>query len=121
MARGRDGGKAGDAAARMAWSLAAEAVAVRHEHTSKAKSGGRPACALRETGALFRSLQADPFGTVTKIVNDETLKDVDAKRKAALAELVQAFTEPVSAAQSAGGSAADRRVTSCGFRRPWPC
>ena len=95
---GRDGGKAGDAAGSLAWSLAAEAVAVRHEHASKAKSGADPLAALRETGALFGSLQADPFGTVAKIVNDETLKDVDAKRKAALAELVQAFTASVGGA-----------------------
>jgi len=89
-------GKGPDPRSSLAWNLAAEAVAIRHEHVGKSKSGGDPLAALRETGALFSSLQSDPFDTVAKIVNDEALKDVDAKRRAALAELINAFTERVT-------------------------
>jgi transcriptional regulator with XRE-family HTH domain len=94
---GSDGsGKARDPTSSLAWNLAAEAVAIRHEHNAKSKAGADPLAALRETGALFRSLQTEPFESVAKIVNDEALKDVDAKRRATLAELIQAFTDSVS-------------------------
>ena len=91
-------GKGRDPTSSHAWNLAAEAVAIRHEHTAKSKAGADPLAALRETGALFHSLQAEPFDTVAKIVNDDALKDVDAKRRARLAALIQAFTESVSGA-----------------------
>jgi hypothetical protein len=87
----------------LAWSLAAAAVAIRQEQASKSKAGSDPLAELRETGALFQSLQAEPFETVAKIVNDDALKDADAKRKAALAELIQAFTESI------GGASGRRR------------
>ncbi len=93
-AAARPGGKALDPRGTLAWSLAAEAVAIRHEH-GRSKSGGDPLATWRETGALFRSLQTEPFDTVAKILNDEALKDIDAKRKAALAQLIQSFTESV--------------------------
>jgi len=91
-------GKGRDPTSSHAWNLAAEAVAIRHEHTAKSKAGADPLAALRETGALFHSLQAEPFDTVAKIVNDDALRDVDAKRRAKLAALIQAFTESVSGA-----------------------
>lgn len=98
---GPDGsGKGRDPTSSLAWNLAEEAVAIRHEHTAKSKTGADPLAALRETGALFRSLQTEPFETVAKIVDDEALKDVDAKRRGALAELIRAFTESVSEAAS---------------------
>ena len=96
---GPDGsGKGPDPTSSLAWNLAAEAVAIRHEHTAKSKAGADPLAVLRETGTLFRSLQTEPFDTVAKIVNDEALKDVDAKRRGTLAEFIQAFTESVSEA-----------------------
>ena len=55
-----------------------------------------PLAVLRETSSLFRSLQAEPFDTVSAILNDAALKTVDAKHKARLAELIQAYTESVS-------------------------
>jgi transcriptional regulator with XRE-family HTH domain len=101
---GRDGVDRGpDRAGSLAWSVAAEAAAIRLEQSSRSKAGADPLAALRETGALFQSLQAEPFETVARIVNDEAIKDLDAKRKAALAELIQAFTESI------GGAAAARR------------
>lgn len=87
----------------IAWSLAAEAAAIHQEHNSKSKAAADPLAALRETGALFHSLQTEPFETVARIVNDDALKEVDAKRKAALADLIQAFTASV------GGAVAGRR------------
>ena len=71
-------------------------MAIRHEHARQVQGGGRSAGDVRETGALFRSLQRDPFDTVAEIVDDPALKDVDAERKARLAELIQAYTESVS-------------------------
>ena len=94
---GLESAKVRDPLSSLAWSLAAEAVAIRHEQANK-KVGGDPLAALRDTGALFASLQADPFGTVAKVVSDEALKDVDSKRKATLAELARAFTDAVSGA-----------------------
>lgn len=81
----------------LAWALAREAVAIRHEHL-RSKGGGDPLQMLQETGALFRSLQAEPFDVATQILEDRTLKDVDPKRKAKLAELMKAYTDSVSAA-----------------------
>jgi transcriptional regulator with XRE-family HTH domain len=90
------GGKGADPISSLAWNLAAEAVAIRHEHGARSKAGADPLAVLRETGALFRSLQSEPFDTVAKLLNDAALKDVDAKHKARLAELIQAYTESVS-------------------------
>ncbi len=89
-------GKGGDPVSSLAWGLAAEAAAIRQEHGGKSKASGDPLAALRETGALFSSLQSEPFDTVAEILNDPALKDVDAKHKARLAELIQAFTDKVS-------------------------
>jgi transcriptional regulator with XRE-family HTH domain len=96
-------GKATNPTASLAWSLAAEAAAIRQEHHSKSKTTGDPLAELRETSVLFQSLQAEPFETVARIVNDDALREMDAKRKAALADLIQAFTESI------GGAAALRR------------
>jgi transcriptional regulator with XRE-family HTH domain len=96
----KSGGKALDPRGTLAWSLAAEAVAIRHEQ-GRSKAGSDPLATWRETGALFRSLQAEPFDTVAKIVNDEALKDIDARRKTVLAQLIQSFTESVREAAAA--------------------
>lgn len=98
------GGSAPDPLGTLAWSLAAEAIALRHEHAGK-KAGSDPLETLQETSALYRALQAEPFGTVTEIVRDRALKDVDAKRKTRLAELAQAFTDSLSQ----GAAARQRR------------
>jgi transcriptional regulator with XRE-family HTH domain len=90
------GGKGADPVSSLAWNLAAEAVAIRHEHGARSKAVADPLAVLRETSALFSSLQSEPFDTVTAILNDAALKDVDAKHKARLAELIQAYTGSVS-------------------------
>jgi transcriptional regulator with XRE-family HTH domain len=97
---GEAGGKGADPRSSLAWNLASEAVAIRHEHGSKSKAAADPLAVLRETGTLFRSLQTEPFETVAAILNDAALKDVDAKHKARLAELIQAFTDSVSDASA---------------------
>jgi transcriptional regulator with XRE-family HTH domain len=91
-------GRGADAVGSLAWNLAAEAVAIRHQHGARSKAGGDPLEVLRETGALFSSLQSEPFDTVAAILNDAALKEVDAKHKAKLAELMRAFTGSVSQA-----------------------
>ena len=83
--------------------LTQKMAAIRQEHHSKSKTTGDPLAELRETSVLFQSLQAEPFETVARIVNDDALREMDAKRKAALADLIQAFTESI------GGAAALRR------------
>jgi transcriptional regulator with XRE-family HTH domain len=89
-------GNGPDPLSSIAWQLASAAVAIRHEHATKTKSPGDPLQTFRETGALFRSLQSGPFEAVTGILDDPTLKGADANRKAALAKLIQSFTEHVS-------------------------
>jgi hypothetical protein len=89
---GHDPGAGNVPAGSLAWGLAAEAVAIINEHAGRSKAASDPLHALQETSALFRSLQADPYGTVAQVLNDQTLKAADPRRKARLAELVQAFT-----------------------------
>jgi transcriptional regulator with XRE-family HTH domain len=89
-------GNGGDPLSSIAWQLASAAVAIRHELASKAKASGDPLETVRETSALFRSLQFNPFVAVTEIVDDPALKSTDASRKAALAKLIQSFTEQAS-------------------------
>jgi len=106
ISRGHDGeasGKGADPVSSLAWNLAAEAVGIRQEHGGRSKAAADPLAMLRETGALFGSLQAEPFQTVAAILGDTALKDVDAKHKAKLAELIQAFTGSVSDAAKRRG------------------
>jgi transcriptional regulator with XRE-family HTH domain len=86
----------GDPLSSIAWQLAAAAVAIRHENAGKSKASADPLETVRETGALFRNLRVNPFGAVTEIADDPALKSADAQRKAALAKLIQAFTEQAS-------------------------
>jgi transcriptional regulator with XRE-family HTH domain len=88
----------------LAWRLATEVVAVRNAHRSGGKEPGDPLAATRETGRLFQQLQKDPFNTIAGIVADEALKSLDAERKAELARLVEALTEPAGRAPSSSGS-----------------
>jgi DNA-binding XRE family transcriptional regulator len=94
------GSKGASPVSSLAWNLATEAVAIRHEHGAKSKVAADPLEMLRETGALFSGLQAEPYETVAALLNDSALKDVDAKHKARLAELIQAYTASVSGAPS---------------------
>jgi len=90
------GGKATDPVSSLAWSLAAEAVAIRHGRSVKPKPPGDPLAPLRETSALFSSLQAEPFETVGAILGDAALKDIGAEHQTRLAELIQAYTDSIS-------------------------
>ncbi|MBO0742989.1 MAG: helix-turn-helix transcriptional regulator [Hyphomicrobiaceae bacterium] len=93
---GETGGKGTDPVSSLAWSVAAEAVAMRLGRSAKSKPPGDPLAALRETSGLFSSLQAEPFETVGAILADPGLKDIGAEHKRRLAELIQAYTESVS-------------------------
>jgi transcriptional regulator with XRE-family HTH domain len=79
-----------------AWRLANEAAAIRSEQASRGKAAEDPLANFRDTAALFQKLQADPFGTVAEIVDDPAVKGAPAARKAAIAELIRAFTEGAS-------------------------
>jgi transcriptional regulator with XRE-family HTH domain len=101
---GGESGEGPDQLGSLAWALAREAVAIRHEH-ARARGGGDQLQILQETGALFRSLQAEPFDAAAQILEDRGLKDVDPRRKAKLAELMKTYTDAVSA----GGAGRRRR------------
>lgn len=88
--------KSTDPVSLLAWSLAAEAVGIRHGRAVKSKPAGDPLAALRETSALFSSLQAEPFETLAAILGDPALKDIGAEHKTRLAELIHAYTESIS-------------------------
>jgi hypothetical protein len=88
--------KSTDPVSLLAWSLAAEAVGIRHGRAVKSKPAGDPLAALRETSALFSSLQAEPFETLAAILGDPGLKDIGAEHKTRLAELIHAYTESIS-------------------------
>jgi transcriptional regulator with XRE-family HTH domain len=92
---GETGGKGGDAVSSLAWSLAAEAAAIRHGGSAKPKAAADPLAPLRETSALFSALQAEPFATVAAILGDAALKDIGAEHKTRLAELIHAYTDSV--------------------------
>jgi transcriptional regulator with XRE-family HTH domain len=98
----RDGtGHGPDAASTLAWRLAAEAVAIRHEQTGKSKAASDVLGTMRETGALFRSLQARPFETAVELAADPALERVDGKRRAALAGLIRSYTDSLTEARPA--------------------
>jgi hypothetical protein len=54
---------------------------------------------MRETGALFRSLQARPFDTAAELASDPALERIDGKRRGALARLIRSFTSSISEAR----------------------
>src|SRR5262245_52313090 len=83
----------------LAWRLASELASVRSARRASPKAADDPLAAARETGRLFQQLQRDPFNTIAGIVADEALKDLDAKRKAELARLVDAYADGASRAR----------------------
>jgi transcriptional regulator with XRE-family HTH domain len=96
----RDGGGRGaDAVSSLAWRLAVEAVAIRHEQPGKSKAASDALETMRETGALFRNLQARPFETAAELAADPALERVDGRRRAALAGLIRAYTDSLSEAR----------------------
>jgi hypothetical protein len=90
------GSKGTDPVSSLAWSLAAEAVGIRHGRAVKSKPADDPLAALRETSMLFSALQAEPFETVAAILGDAALKDIGAEHQTRLAELIHAYTESIS-------------------------
>jgi transcriptional regulator with XRE-family HTH domain len=80
----------------LAWRLATEVVAVRNEDGSNTKSAGDPLNAFRETGALFRKLQSDPYNAVAEFLSDPALEKLGSGRKSELAGLIRSFTDSLS-------------------------
>lgn len=89
----------------IAWKLASETVGGRAKVRSRGKATEDPLAAARETGKLFQQLQSDPFGTIASIVADDTLKHLDAKRKAGIADLIEDFTAAAAKAAPTEGRA----------------
>src|SRR5262249_52644454 len=101
IAQGSDGRSQGidNEAARLsslAWRLASETIALRSAGHAKSKTAADPFDTFREKLALLQRLRAEPFATVGEIVEDPVVKAANAGRKAALAELIQSYTESVS-------------------------
>jgi transcriptional regulator with XRE-family HTH domain len=94
----------------LAWRLASEVAMIRsRSHRSGRGTGDDPLAATRETGLLYQRFQRDPFGTVAEIAADETLANLEPKRRAAVAELIKAFTDAMAeAAQPGDRSRGDR-------------
>src|SRR5262245_25573153 len=93
----RDTGNHGpDAVSSLAWRVAVEAVAIRYEQSGKSKAANDAFETMRETGALFRRLQAKPFETAAELAADPVLERVDSKRRAALAGLIRSYTDSIS-------------------------
>src|SRR5262245_53294488 len=84
----------------LAWRLAAEVVAIRHEQPGKRATSDALEI-MRETGALFRSLQRKPYEMAADLAADPILARVDSRRRAALAGLIRAYTDSVSEARPA--------------------
>jgi transcriptional regulator with XRE-family HTH domain len=94
--RPRDGTRNGSSSqGSLAWRLASEAIAIRSE-TSKGKGPDDPLATFRDTAELFHKLQAEPFDTVGEIVGNAAVKAASPARKAAIAELIRAYTENVA-------------------------
>ena len=93
------GGYEPEAVSSLAWRLAAEAVAIRHEQAGKSKAPSDGLGTMRETGALFRSLQARPFEMAAELAADPALERVDSKRRATLAGLIRSYTDSISEAR----------------------
>ena len=99
IARGQGsdtGGRGTGPLSSLAWSLAAEAVDIRHGRSAMPKAAADPLAGLRETSVLFSSLQAEPFATVATILSDAALSDIAAEHKTRLAELIHAYTDSIS-------------------------
>jgi transcriptional regulator with XRE-family HTH domain len=80
----------------LAWRLASEVIAVHRDLGTKSNARSDPLESMRDIGTLYRHLQSDPFGTVAEILQKPELEEIDADRKAALAELIQAYTRSVA-------------------------
>jgi transcriptional regulator with XRE-family HTH domain len=91
-----EGARADPAGAR-AWLLASSIVRLRQEHLARQPEADALE-ALRETASLFAELQAKPFATVAAVARDPYLTSAPVDRRAALATLIKAFTDGLSAA-----------------------
>lgn len=81
-----------DGVAAIAWSIASEMVATRQDAEASRKGAADPLDTVRETGAVYRSLLAEPFETVAKLAEDPALRAAPPKRRAELAALMGSFT-----------------------------
>lgn len=76
----------------LAWSLASEIVTIRRESLGARTKSVDPLGDLKDTGAIYRSLLAEPFETVAGLAEDPALALAPAKRKGEIANLMSRFT-----------------------------
>jgi transcriptional regulator with XRE-family HTH domain len=94
-APGQDQGNPRDA---IAWQLAEDIVRTRRDH----EQGRRPADPLadmRDIGALYRSLVAEPFDTIAKLAEEQALSAAPTKRRTEIANLMSRFTASLQPAR----------------------
>ncbi len=75
----------------IAWGLAAEIVALRREY-EPARKPPDPLADLKDIGALYRSLLAEPFEMVARLADEPSLAAVNARRRADIANLMSKLT-----------------------------
>jgi transcriptional regulator with XRE-family HTH domain len=80
----------------VAWRLASELEAIQREAKAGPKASANPLQRVRDTGTLYRQLQADPFGTLAEVLAEPAFEQIDDDRKSALAELIETYTRSVS-------------------------
>lgn len=80
----------------IAWQLAEEIVRIRREH-DQSRRHADPLTYLRDTGALYRSLTAEPFETIAKLADEPALAASPTKRKTDIANLMSRFTASLQA------------------------
>jgi len=75
----------------IAWQLAEEILRTRRE-LDQSRRPADPLSDLRDTGALYRNLVAEPFETIAKLAEDPALAAAPTKRKSEIANLMGRFT-----------------------------
>ena len=111
---GRSGPRA-EAHDALAWSLAEEIVKARREHEAGRKAVD-PMLDMRETGALYRGLLAEPFETVARLAEEPAMMAVGSKQKAEIARPDEPFHQRLAGRQALAGHrrAGDRCDQKCG-------
>lgn len=83
----------------IAWQLAEEIVRTRRD-LEQGRKAADPLADMRDTGALYRSLSAEPFATIAVLAEDPALTAAPTKRKSEIAQLMSRFTASLQASAS---------------------
>ena len=107
-----------DPVSSLAWNLAAEAVAIRHEHGARSKAPADPLAMLRETGALF---QQSAERAVRDGGRDPQRCCPEGRRRQAQGRARRAHPGLHRERQRRAPPGGRAERFTCGSRRPSPC